>query len=197
MYSIVQDIKAELRANMNGVASAIMRTAGMTADYRVNFGVELPRIMYIAKNEIDMMLPADRPAGEAKAELAQMLWNESVRECRILATWLYPPERMSHDLADLWADGIRTAELAQIAALNLFSKIPEASTLAFRWIAAEAEMKQICGFYTVCHILRNRRLSDRSADELRDQVAAAMLSDNSQLRTAAEKVGREMEDSAF
>ena len=39
----VRLIKSELRAMMNGVASATMRNSGMTADYRVNFGVELPR----------------------------------------------------------------------------------------------------------------------------------------------------------
>ena len=33
---------------MNGVASKTMREAGMTSDYRVNFGIELPRLQLIA-----------------------------------------------------------------------------------------------------------------------------------------------------
>ena len=40
MNSLINDIKKELHANMNGVASAHAR---QTEDYRVNWGVELPR----------------------------------------------------------------------------------------------------------------------------------------------------------
>ena len=35
-------LKQEFRANMNGMASASMRDAGIA--YRVNFGIELPRL---------------------------------------------------------------------------------------------------------------------------------------------------------
>ena len=61
----IEDIKKDLRANMNGVASAAMRS---TPDYRVNFGVELPRLQSLA-NEYGK-----------DHELAQALWKESVRE---------------------------------------------------------------------------------------------------------------------
>ena len=37
----IVEIKKELRANMNGVASARMREAGL--NYHVNFGIDLPR----------------------------------------------------------------------------------------------------------------------------------------------------------
>ena len=187
MKHIISDIKAELRANMNGVASKMMRDAGMTADYRVNFGIEIPRIGYIASEIRRYMMPEDA-TDEAYAQLGQALWKEAVRECRILATMLYPPHLMDADLADIWVDQIRTVELAQIGALNLFSKIPAASTMAFRWIAAEQEIKQLCGFYTLFHLVRTRQLSDRSADELRDQAEAALASDNPQLRTIAQKI---------
>ncbi len=187
MHTLISDIKAELRANMNGVASKMMRDAGMTADYRVNFGIEIPRVNYIA-SEIRRYMMSEDATGETYAQLGQALWKESVRECRILATMLYPPQLMDAELADIWADQIRTVELAQIAALNLFSKIPAASTLAFRWIAAEQEIRQLCGFYTLFHLVRNAQLSDRSADELRDQAEAALASNNHQLRTIAQKI---------
>ncbi len=188
MKTIISDIKKELRANMNGIASKAMRDAGMTADYRVNFGVELPRLRELASDVAGGMLPADGEREETQAGLAQQLWKESVRECRILATMLYPPQRMDIELADIWCDGIRTVELAQIAALNLFSRIPQASTLAFRWIAGEDEMKQITGFYSLFHLIRGGQLSQRSAEELSDQAEAALQSENLQLRIIAGKV---------
>ena len=45
MTSTIKDIKKELRAAMNGVASARMREAG--APYKLIFGVELPRLQEI------------------------------------------------------------------------------------------------------------------------------------------------------
>lgn len=193
--SIISDIKAELRANMNGVASKMMRDAGMTADYRVNFGIEIPRINYIASEVRRYMLPEDAD-GQFLCQLGQALWKESVRECRILATILYPPLQMDADLADIWVDQIRTVEMAQITALNLFSKIPSASVMAFRWIASDQEIRQLCGFYTLFHLLRNGQLSDRSADELSDQAEAALASDNPQLRMIAQRLQDLMQSSA-
>lgn len=173
------DIKTELRTMMNGVASAAMREAGMTADYRVNFGVELPRLTALAA-DIAAQTPSD-----ALAPLAQQLWNERVRECRILGTMLYPAVQFDGELADIWVDDIRTAELAQIAALNLFSQMTSASVKAFEWIASDSDMRQIAGYYTLAHLLRTCVLNERSANELRDQAQAAQGSANAALRMAA------------
>ena len=79
MNQIVRDIKAELRASMNGVAAQAMRQAGMNADYRLNFGVELPRIKAIAE-EISMEYLDNDPQGEKAEQLANELWKEQVRE---------------------------------------------------------------------------------------------------------------------
>lgn len=173
---------------MNGVASKMMRDAGMTADYRLNFGIEIPRIQAIANDIATNMLPKDQNPQQQLKSLAQQLWKESVRECRILATMLYPSQLMEPDLADLWTDDIRTVEIAQLAALYLFSKIPAASQAAFRWIADEREMKQITGFYTILHLIRTGRLNPRAKDELHDQAQVAAQADNTHLRTVATKI---------
>ncbi|MGM9686372.1 MAG: DNA alkylation repair protein [Bacteroidaceae bacterium] len=188
MKTLIQEIKAELRANMNGVASKMMRDAGMTADYRLNFGIEIPRIQAIANDIATNMLPKGQNPQQQLQSLAQQLWKESVRECRILATMLYPSQLMEPDLADLWTDDIRTVEIAQLAALYLFSKIPAASQAAFRWIADEREMKQITGFYTILHLIRTRRLNPRAKDELHDQAQVAAQTDNNHLRAVATKI---------
>ena len=186
---LVRQIKQELRAMMNGVASAAMRQAGMTADYRVNFGVELPRLTALLDDVKNTMLPSllVPDEGTNEAALAQQLWHESVRECRILATMLYPPTDFLPEVADIWVKQISSVEIAQIAAMNLFNKMPMASDKAFQWIAAEDDMTQIVGYYTLLHLLRQYQLSERSAQELRDQATAALLSDNLQLRMAAQK----------
>lgn len=177
---MINAIKQDLRAMMNGVASAAMRQAGMTADYRVNFGVELPRLQDYA---------AELAAHHADTlpSLAQALWHESVRECRLLALMLYPAPQMQADLADVWLADIHSVELVQMASLLLFSRIPCATDKAFEWMAADNPLRQMAGFYTLGHILRTTTLNERATDELRDQAAAALASDNAQLRLAAQR----------
>ena len=156
MHDTIIQIKKELRANMNGVASESM--GRKSEDYRVNFGVEIPRIHNIAAEF------------EPSHELAQQLWKESVRECRILATILQPSDSFLPEIADIWVDDIRTLELAQVACLNLFARMPRASEKAFQWIASERELTQQCGYLTLCHLMRKGEMSERSADEFIDQA---------------------------
>ena len=166
---------------MNGVAAAAMRNAGMQVDYRVNFGVELPRLQQYA---IELsVLHADR-----LPQLAQSLWKESVRECRMLAILLYPPNDMLPEVADIWVDSLHGVELVQIASLHLWSRMPQASVLSFRWIASENEIRQLAGCYTLIHLLRSTTLSERSEQELMDQLSVLLQSDNPQLRSVAQKL---------
>lgn len=167
---LINNIKKELHASMNGVASAAMR---QTEDYRVNFGVELPRLQMIATEF------------QPGRELAQALWNESVRECRILATILMPSEEFDEEICEIWASEIKTVEMAQIFALNLMSRLPYASRKAFRWIAAETTMLQVVGYFTMCHVLRLGEMSERSAEELLDHLACDIQSDDINIRKAA------------
>lgn len=170
---------------MNGVASKTMREAGMTSDYRVNFGIELPRLQLIA-DDVRKNIASGFDEDQMMS-LAQQLWKESVRECRILAAMLYPAHRMLADVADIWADDIRSVELAQITALYLFRFVKNASTLAFRWIADENEMKQLTGFYTAFHLIRGGELAERSRNEIIDQ-AKAVNAENLQLVAIANKI---------
>lgn len=168
----ISDIKKELRANMNGVASAAMR---QTDDYRVNWGIELPRVHAIASEF------------EPSRELAQALWNESVRECKILATMLMPKDEFIEELCDIWVENIRTDEIAQIFCINLVQHMPYASTKAFEWIATRTEgeeststqhiakdQRENCGYLTLCHLLRRSELNERSAEEFLDQASSAL-----------------------
>ena len=64
----IRKIKQELRLSMNGVASAFMRENGL--NYKLNFGVEIPRLQNIA-NEF-----------QPDHDLAQALWKENTSAYR-------------------------------------------------------------------------------------------------------------------
>ena len=167
MNNVINDIKKELRANMNGVASAHAR---QTEDYRVNWGVELPRLANIAD---EIGLSCDEK-GLSRRALAQALWNESTRECKILACMLMPAQEMDEEVCDIWAESIRTEEIATMFCLYLVQKLPYASTKAFEWMAREEKMLQNCGYVTLCHLMRKYPLSEEAEEEFLDQAGASL-----------------------
>ena len=65
LHEQLKDIKTQLRLSMNGAVSQSMREKGLV--YKLNFGVELPRIKGIAA------------AYEKDHTLAQALWKEDIR----------------------------------------------------------------------------------------------------------------------
>ena len=144
---------------MNGVLSAQMRQAKMP--YKLVFGVELPRLQAIAAEFA------------CNRELAQALWNENIRECKILATLLMPRDEMCPEIADIWVDEMPTAEIAQICTMHLLSQETWSAELAFQWIATNNTMRQLCGFLIIARLLqRGVELNERSEMELRDQAEA-------------------------
>lgn len=165
------NIKKELRAAMNGILSAKMREAG--APYKLVFGVELPRLQNIA-NEF-----------QPSRSLAQQLWNENIRECKLLATMLMPPEEFLPEVADIWTDEIPTAEVAQILCMQLLCKEPWCASVAFEWIASPAPMRQLCGFLCIARLLQQgAQLQERSAQELQDQAQSLLPNADLPLRKA-------------
>lgn len=105
-------IKRACRGLMNGPVSASMREKGLT--YKVNFGVELPRLRELADT-----LPHNY-------DLAASLWKENIRECRLLAGMLMPTDAFDAELADLWVEQMQFEEEAECTTAHLFSRLPYA-----------------------------------------------------------------------
>ena len=159
----LSEVKLQLRLSMNGAVSESMREKGL--HYRVNFGVELPRLKQIAKKF------------EKNRVLAQYLWNENVRESKILAAFLMPVDEFLPEVADIWVEDIRTQEIAELTTMNLFQYLPYAPSKAFQWIADGREYFQVCGFQLVARLLAQKGdMEERVANEFLDQAVAAFLS---------------------
>ena len=169
---LLKDVKTQLRLSMNGVVSQSMREKGL--NYKLNFGVELPRIKVIAAKY------------EKNHELAQALWKENIRECKILATLLQPIDSFYPEIADIWVENMPNMEISELACMNLFQHLPYAPAKSFSWIATEEEYTQTCGFLTIARLLMKKGdMDERSADEFLDQAVCASLSSSYHVRTAA------------
>lgn len=169
-----RQVKALLRTMMNGPVSTAMRERGLT--YKVNFGVELPRLKEWAE-----VLPHTH-------ELAQRLWREDIRECRLLAGLLQPVESFDAELAEFWIESMRFPEEAECTSMHLFSRMADASIYAFRWIAHPDAMYNQCGYMVLSRLfMEGASLSERDEDEFMDHVEAALRGASTAVRLAAHK----------
>jgi|GEM_PF-47039 len=168
----VRIIKRKLRLSMNGVISQSMRDKGLK--YRINFGVEYPRIKSLASEF------------SPSSALATSLWKADIRECYIMATLLQPADEFPADLCDVWIEQIPSQEVAQFLAMNLLCKLSYAPQVSFAWIADPREIYQVCGYLTVARLLIQRpQMDERSRSEFVDQLIPAVLDESSAIRSAA------------
>lgn len=172
IHETIKDIKSKFRLFMNGMVSQSMREKGM--EYKLNFGIEYPRIKEIAAGY------------EPDHELAQALWKENIRECKILAGLLQPADTFYPEIADIWIEGMDYPELAEYTVMNLFQRLPYASEIVFRWMADEREMFQLCGFLLMARLLmKGEKLNERAEAEFLDQACTAVEGDCGPVQKAA------------
>lgn len=168
----LRQIKQSFRSCMNGVTAQSMRQKG--SDYKLNWGVSL----------LDLNRMAEEYGKDA--ELAVELWKENIRECKILATLIMPAEEMYSDLVELWMEQMPTVEMAELAAFNLFQYIDEAPLFAYRWIASEKELEQICGYMVLARLfMRGQSPDERGINEFIDQALVALQGDKPSVGRAA------------
>ena len=168
----VKEIKRSFRLLMNGVVSHSMRESGL--EYRLNWGVPYT----------DLKKMADEYGKDY--HLSMELWKENVRECKILATMMMPPEEMPASLADLWLEQAETQEMVEMLAFNLFQHLDYVSVLAFEWIASPYALRQICGFHVLSRLMmRDMTPDERGINEIIDQACTALSDENVSVRHAA------------
>ena len=161
----IKEIKKQFRLFMNGVVSQSMRDKGL--DYKLNFGIELPRLKEIAAKF------------EKNHDVAQALWKENIRECKILAGLLQPVETFYPEIADIWVEEMRYPEIAELTCMNLFQNLPYASEKAFQWMADEGEYFQFCGYMLMARLLmKGGELNERAENEFLDQALTALQGDS-------------------
>ena len=139
MDEIIRNIRTDLRLAMNGVVSSSMRDKGV--DYKVNFGVDIPRIKGIAERY------------ESNAALAKELWKLDVRELKILSTMLYPLDDFKEEDADVWANEIPNQEIRENLCRNLLQELPYADELVQKWTVDSSQSLRLTGFWLYVRLI--------------------------------------------
>ncbi|MBR5326787.1 MAG: DNA alkylation repair protein [Prevotella sp.] len=168
----VKEIKQSFRQMMDGSIAQSMRNKGV--DYKLNWGATLLRLkdkaVEIGKNY----------------DLAIALWKENVRECKILATMIMPPDEVLPEVIDIWMEQIPTQEIAEQAAFNLFQYLPYAADKAYTWMASDKELYQLCGFHILCRLFMNgQEPNERGINEFIDQAIVSLQGGSLPVKKAA------------
>ena len=168
----VKEIKQSFRQMMDGAVAQSMRNKGV--DYKLNWGATLPRLREKA-DEIGK-----------NYDLAIALWKENVRECKILATMVMPADVVLPEVIDIWMEQMPTQEIAEQAAFNLFQYLPFAPEKAYKWMASDKELYQLCGFHVLSRIFMDKREpNERGINEFVDQALTALQGNSLPVRKAA------------
>ena len=169
---MVKEIKQSFRQMMDGAVAKSMRDKGV--DYKLNWGATLPRLRAKA-DELGL-----------NYDLAIALFKENVRECKILATMIMPPDKVLPEVIDIWMEQITTQEIAEQAAFNLFQYLPYAPDKAYTWMASDKPLYQLCGFHILSRLFMNKQEpNERGINEFIDQAVAALQGDSLMVRKAA------------
>ena len=147
----IKEIKKQLRLSMNGIVSAHQRKQGL--DYKINFGVEIPRLKAIAANY------------QKEKQLAETLWQENIRESKLLAIYLYPTEEFGPATAEKWIAECPFTEIADHLCRTLLATMPDAKSKALHNIRSTGNMTRYCGYSTLSNLFRRGITLDTSEEE--------------------------------
>ena len=103
-----QEILSKIKPLQNIEVVNSMQKRGV--DYKISFGVSIPLLSEMASGYENNHL------------LALKLWNKQWRETMILAMLIEEPDKVTENQMDFWVKNFQSTEIAEQAAMNLFSK---------------------------------------------------------------------------
>jgi hypothetical protein len=177
---LLKEIKQSFRQMMDGSVAQSMRDKGL--NYHLNWGATLPRL----KAKAEQLANSEQLTADSQYDLAIALWKENIRECKILATMLMPPEKMLPEVCDIWMEQMPSQEIAEQAAFNLWQHLPYAPEKAYQWMASDKEYDQLCGFHVLARLFMNgQEPNERGINEYIDQALSALQGPYMSVRKAA------------
>ena len=137
---ITINIRQELFAYRNGIIAEQLRRAN--DPHSIIMGCLLPDIVQIA----NQFAPS--------VEVAQELWSDKKhRECRLIATMLFPVESFDEITALAWANDVESTEVADILCLKLLRLTPFAHTLWLSLLKSGSELVRYTGLRLLMNLM--------------------------------------------
>lgn len=136
---ILSNIHAKFRSLRNGEVADLLCQHGVK--YHLAFGVQSYQLKQVAESFL-CNYPEFAENEEARVELADTLWQEDIRESKMLATRLHPLTMMDREKAILWANQAPYNEITDQLVMNVLSRLSFAQELITELPAYAATMLQ-------------------------------------------------------
>lgn len=140
------EIIAKVKQRMNGAVVESMREAGII--YKVSYGVTIPELVQIAQPY------------QGNHDLAIRLFEEDIRECKIIASMIDDPTKVTGEQIDNWSDEFNNEEIVEQTCINLFWKSDFAMPRSFEWCLGEDDLMKKAGLLIAGHRASDKTLND-------------------------------------
>ncbi len=120
---IVLEVVSKIRHLRNGETVDSMRRLGIV--YPVSYGVSIPQLKEIS---IDY---------KGNHSLSLALYEQDIRECKILATMIDDPQQVSGEQIDEWSKHFKNIEIVEQTCSNLFWKADASLSRSIEWCLSD------------------------------------------------------------
>jgi len=141
------DIIVQIKHRMNGAVVNSMQESGII--YKVNYGVNIPEIQQIAQPY------------KGDHDLAIRLFEQDIRECKIIASMIDIPAKVTGDQIDNWSNDFTNIEIVEQVCSNLFWKSDFALPRSIEWCLEDDNLLQKAGL-----LIAGNRASDKTIKDL-------------------------------
>lgn len=162
-FNAMQKVKRRFFAMRNGDLAQQMTERG--AQYRINFGLNLPQISEIARD----FLPGGREREELPpdfdmADFSRRLRdNTTTRESMLIAPMLFPVDALTMEEALTWACSVSTPEVADVLCLKLLRNFHAATALVEALLSESAQMSHYTALRLLLNLLQAGKISPSAA----------------------------------
>ena len=146
MEEKVKEITALIKQRMNGAVVESMRESGIV--YKVNYGVTIPELQQIAQPYKD------------DHELAIRLFEEDIRECKIIASMIDDSAKVTGDQIDAWSESFSNVEIVEQVCNNLLWKSDFALPRSYEWCLEDDELLKKAGLLIIGHRASDTNIKD-------------------------------------
>ncbi len=142
----VIDIITQIKQRMNGAVAESMRESGIV--YKVNYGVTIPELQQIAQPY------------KGNHELAIQLFEQDIRECKIIASMIDEATKVTGDQIDNWSEDFNNIEIVEQVCINLLWKSDFALPRSYEWCIDDDELMKKAGLLIVGHRASDMTIKD-------------------------------------
>ncbi len=143
---IVLEIVSKIRQLRNGDTADSMTRMGII--YPINYGVSIPNLKEIAAEYV------------GNHDLALTLFEQDIRECKILASLIDDPAKVTGEQIDQWSASFTNIEIVEQVCSNFFWRVEYSLSRSIEWCLGNDSLLIKAGLIIVMRCATDKSIKD-------------------------------------